>query len=124
MNLSWIDQYVDGVKEYCSSNDIYEIYNTLNIEIKKIDKDDPILKGNEAVYIRNYFGIEVVFIKDNLPYQYEKFVLAHELGHAILHIEIITAAYNSQLINQGKLERQANCFALKLLDITIDKELL
>ena len=72
------------------------------------------------LYIRNFLGIEVVFIRDNLHYQYEKFVLAHELGHAVLHVEIGTAAYSNKLINRGKLERQADYFAIKILDIKID----
>lgn len=49
-------------------------------------------------------------------------MLAHELGHAILHTEIATAAYNNKLLNKGKLEKQADYFALKLLDISIDKD--
>lgn len=122
MNLTWIDEYVDGVIDYCYSRDIFEIYNTLNINIKRIDKNDPLLQGNEALYIRSHFGLEVVFIRDDLPYKYEKFVLAHELGHALLHTEIAKAAYNSKLINRGKLERQANYFALKLLSISINRD--
>lgn len=121
MSLSWIDEYVDGVIDYCYSNDVLEIYSILNINIKRIHKDDNILRGNEALYIRNYFGIEVVFIRDDLPYRYEKFILSHELGHALLHIEFAQVAYNSNLINKGKFEKQADYFALKLLDIAIDK---
>ncbi|WMM26705.1 ImmA/IrrE family metallo-endopeptidase [Tissierella sp. MB52-C2] len=121
MDLTWIDEYVDGVIDYCYSRDIFEIYDSLNIDIKRVDKDDYILQDNEAIYIRSHFGLEAVFIRDNLPYRYEKFVLAHELGHALLHIEVTKAAYNSKLINRGKLEKQADYFALKLLDISIDE---
>lgn len=121
MNLTWIDEYVDGVIDYCYSRDIFEIYNTLNIKLKRIDKDDCLLQGNEALYIRSHFGLEVVFIRDDLPYKYEKFILAHELGHALLHTDVQKASYNSKLINKGKLERQADYFALKLLDIKIDR---
>lgn len=120
MSLSWIDEYVSGVIDYCNSRDIFEIYNTLDINIKKIDKDDLILQGDEALYIRNYSGVEIVFIRDDLPYKYEKFVLSHELGHAILHTEIAQAAYNKKLTNKGKLEKQATYFALRLLDIRLD----
>ena len=123
MDLTWIDEYVFGVIDYCYSKDIFEIYNTLNINIKRIDKDDYLLQGNEALYIRNHFCLETVFIRDDLPYKYEKFILAHELGHALLHTEIAKAAYNSKLINKGKLEKQADYFALKLLDIKIDEDL-
>lgn len=120
MSLSWIEKYVDGVIDYCFSKDIYEIYDTLNINIAKVNKDDLLLQGNEATYIRNYLGTEVVFIRDDLPYQYEKFILCHELGHALLHVEIAQASYNKSLINKGKLEKQADYFACKLLGIQVD----
>lgn len=120
MNFSWIDKYVDGVIEHCYSRDIYEIYDALNITIKRVDKNDILLQGNEAMYIRNFVGNEIVFIRDDLPYQFEKFILAHELGHALLHAEIVQAAYNSKLINKGRLEKEADYFALKLLDINFD----
>lgn len=120
-SFSWIDEYVIGAVDLCLSNNIYEIYEFLNISIVKLDKKDTLLCGYEAIYFRNHFGIEVVFIRDDLPYQYEKFILAHELGHALLHTEIAKAAYNKNLINKGKLEKQADYFAIKLLDITIDE---
>lgn len=120
MNLAWIDEYVFGVIDYCHSNDIFEIYKTLDININRLDKDDYLLQGYEALYVRNYFGIEVVFIRDDLPYLYEKFILAHELGHAILHIEMIQATFKKSLTNKGKLEKQADYFACNLLNIKLD----
>lgn len=120
MSLSWIDEYVDGITDYCYSNDIFEIYNTLNINIKRIDKDNTLLQGNDAIYIRNYLGTEIVFIRDDLPYRYEKYILSHELGHAVLHVELASAAYNNKLINKGKLERQADYFACELLNLKLD----
>ena len=120
MSLSWIDIHVDGVIDYCYSRDIFEIYNSLNIDIVRTSKDSFILQGNEAIYIRNYFDMEIVFIRDNLPYKYEKFLLAHELGHAVLHTEIAEAAFNNQLTNKGKLEHQADYFAIKLLGVKVD----
>ncbi len=106
MSLSWIDEYINGTIEYCNSKDIFEIYDTLNIKIKKLKKDNVLLQEDEAIYYRSYFGVEIVFIRDDLDYQYEKFVLAHELEHAILHIKTYTAAFNKNLLNKGKLERQ------------------
>jgi hypothetical protein len=32
MNMSWIDEYINGVTEYCCFRDIFEIYDTLNIK--------------------------------------------------------------------------------------------
>lgn len=121
MSLSWIDKYVDGVIDHCYSRDVFEIYSTFNINIKHVDKDDYILQGNEALYIRSYLGMEIVFIRNDIPYRYEKFILCHELGHALLHAEISQAAYNNKLINKGKLEKQADYFAIRLLDINVDE---
>lgn len=120
MCLSWIDECIAEIIKRSNSNDILDIYSTFNINIIKANKNNLILKGNEALYIRNYFDTEVVFIRDDLQYQYEKFILAHELGHALLHTEIYVAAFNKDLLNKSKLERQANYFALKLLNIELD----
>lgn len=120
MDLKWIDEYVDGLIEHCYSTDVYEIYDTLNIQISNINKDNYLLQGNQAMYIRNYLGLEVVFIRDDISYSYEKFILSHELGHALLHTELVQAAYNKNLVNKGKLEKQADYFAIKLLDINLD----
>lgn len=119
MNLTWIDNYVEGIEEYCSSRDPAEICRSLDIEICHIDQNSFLLRNTEAIYIRSYLGQEIIFISNDLPYPYEKYVLAHELGHAILHPDIDTAAYSNKLLNKGKLERQANYFATKLLDIRI-----
>ena len=117
----WIDSYIDGLVEYCETRDVFEIYNILDIKICKLDKNNSLIIDNEALYIRNYFGDEIVFIREDLPYKYMKFVLSHELAHAIIHTDIPIAAFNNKLINKSKFEHQADYFALKLLDIFIDK---
>lgn len=119
-NYEWIDEYIKGTTEYCNSTNIYDIYECLDINIVKLNKNNILLQGFEALYQRNYFNGEIVFIRDDLDYQYEKFVLAHELGHALLHTETYTAAFNKDLLNKGKFEKQANYFALSLLNIKID----
>lgn len=121
MDLSWIDEYVDGIIDYCYSRNIFEIYKTLNMKINKVNKDNIILQNGEAMYLRSYNDLEVVFLREDLHYEYEKFVLAHELGHAILHINLTTAAYHNKLIIKGKYEHEADYFALRLLDISIDE---
>ncbi|MBS4535608.1 ImmA/IrrE family metallo-endopeptidase [Clostridium sp. D2Q-14] len=120
MRYSWIDNVIIGIIELYETKSIYELYQSLSIDIIKLNKSNVILKSSEAMYQRNFFGEEIVFIRDDLEHKYEKFILAHELGHALLHTEIITAAFNKNLINKGKLEKQADYFALKLLGINID----
>lgn len=118
--MNWIDNIIVGLTETYNTDNIYELYDFLRIQIIRLDKENILLQGNDGFYQRNYFDQEVVSIREDLDYQYEKFVLAHELGHAILHTESFTAAFNINLINSGKIERQATYFAFKLLDIQLD----
>lgn len=119
-NMTWIDNLLLGLKEIFNSNNIYELYDYLKIKIIKLESINVLLQGNEAFYNRDYFGNEIVFIRNDLNISYEKFVLAHELGHALLHTDVYSAAFNKDLINQGKLEKQANYFAIKLLNLELD----
>jgi len=119
-SYDWINDCILGLIELYNTRDINELYDCLDIKIVKLQKNNILLQEREAFYHRNYFNEEVVFIRDDLDYQYEKFILAHELGHALLHTEVYTAAFNKNLLNKGKLEKQANYFALNLLNVDID----
>lgn len=118
---SWIDNIIEGIKDTYNTSNIYELYDYLNIKIIKLDFNNILLKGNESFYYRNLFESEIVFIRNDLNIHYKKFILSHELGHALLHTHIFEAAFNINLINIGKLEKQANYFAIKLLDIRFDE---
>ena len=118
--MDWIDNIIVGLTETYNTDNIYELYDFLEIQIIRLDAKNILLQGNDGFYQRNYFNQEMVSICGSLDYQYEKFVLAHELGHAILHTETSTAAFNIKLINSGKIEKQATYFALKLLNIQLD----
>ncbi|EJO5347182.1 ImmA/IrrE family metallo-endopeptidase [Clostridium botulinum] len=120
MYLNWIDNILEGLKDTYDTNNIYELYDYLEIKIIKLEPSNILLRGNESLYNRNYFGNEIVIIRNDLNLEYEKFILAHELGHALLHTETYNAAFNKDLINCGKLEKQANYFAFKLLNLNID----
>lgn len=109
--MKWIDNIVEGLLDYFQTNDIYDIYRQLNIKIIRLEKENIILRGNEAVYHR-FANTETVYCRDDLIN--EKFILAHELGHAILHVSEAIIYYNP-LENKGKLEREANYFAVRLL---------
>lgn len=109
--MKWIDEILEGLIDHCQTENIYELYDQLDIEIQRLTKDNIILKGNEAVYHR-FHSLEIVYIEDNLVN--EKFVLAHELAHAILHINE-SIVYFNPLENNWKLEKEANYFAMKLL---------
>lgn len=116
----WIDNCVSGLTECYGTNNIYELYDNLLIDIVRLPVDNIILRDKEAVYYRDFEGREVVYIREGLLVPYERYVLSHELGHAILHTDIHQATYTQDMLNKGKLEKQAHYFAVKLLDISID----
>lgn len=118
--MQWIDDIVTGLIEVCGTNNPYEICDYMGIQIRKVEPDSCILANNNSVYIRNYFNNEVIFIRNDLTVKYEEFYIRHELGHAILHTNII----NTGLINIGKLEKQANYFAFKLSQINLNFDII
>ena len=120
MTLKWIDSYVEGLKEYCYSDDVYDICDCLGISLVRLDPASSLLMGGKAMYIRDYFDAESIFVRNDLSRYYEKCIIAHELAHAVLHTEVFSAAFNPKLLNRGKLEKQADYFAVKLLSIDID----
>lgn len=119
MTMNWIDYYVNGLKEIVDSEDVYIILSFLDIELIKLDKNSNLLKNREAFYSRNFNNTETVFIRNDLDREYEKFLIAHEIGHAILHTKVKEAAYKNT-INDDKYECHADYFAVKLLDKSID----
>lgn len=56
-------------------------------------------------------------MRDDLGYKSELFYLGHELGHLILHYD----KHNIRYPNNGKVKRQANYFAFKLMNLSIDE---
>lgn len=111
-----IDDIILGLLDTYNTNDPYEICDYLDIKIIKISSNNPILLGQPALYIKNFYEKEVIFISSDLNYSYEKFYLSHELGHAILH-PFIRNSLNINLVNVDKMEYQANYFAVKLMKI-------
>lgn len=118
---TWIDNILTGVIDIFNTNNVYNLLDYLDIKLVKLDSSNILLRGNESVYYRNYLNQEVIFIRDDLNSVFEKFMIAHELGHALLHTNIYEAAFNKKFINVGKLEKQANYFAFNLIDIHFDE---
>lgn len=117
---SWIDDIVLGLKDSCKTDNVYEIYDELNIIIRKIDPSSILLHGNDSLYTRDYLASEFVLIRNDLDENLERFILFHELGHALLHVDVVRAAFNQKCLNKHKLEKQANYFALKMLNLKFD----
>lgn len=110
--MTWIIEIVNGLIEMYETRDVYKLIDKL--EIILIRKNLP---GNKkGRFFRDMFGNEFIFISDDLCIEEEKIVIAHELGHLILHTDLSTSYYSSNnLLNKDKLEVQANKFAAELL---------
>ncbi|MFT9497207.1 ImmA/IrrE family metallo-endopeptidase [Anaerosolibacter sp.] len=117
--MEWIDEIIIGLLDTYDTSCPYKLCDLLGIEIVKVEKNAYILLKNSSIYIRDYFGRETIFIRNDLAEEDESFYIRHELGHAILHPDI-RKSYNPRLINKFKLERQANYFAMKLLNFELD----
>jgi Zn-dependent peptidase ImmA (M78 family) len=114
--MLWINDIVTGINESYLTNSPYELCRYLDIRIEKVEPTYYLLKGKNSIYFRNFYSKEVIFIRNDLYGEEEEFDLRHELGHALLHTHISSSAH----INIGKLEKQANYFALALSGITFD----
>lgn len=72
--------------------------------------------GSILGYFDAHFRMKTIHINENAPEELKGFICAHELGHAILHAKVNTPFLNAYtLYSVGKIERQANTFAVELL---------
>ena len=117
--MEWIDNIVLGLIDEYNTNDIYELCFCLEIKIVKLDPSNVLLRKKDAYYYRDLDDKEVIFIKNDLTSSLEKFILTHELGHALCHTELLCVGFT--FANKSKLERQANYFAFKLSNIIFDQ---
>lgn len=117
--MEWIDSIVVGLIELYGTRDVYELCDALEIEIRNVPTSNIMLHGRESHYYRNFDGYEVIFIDETIQDGPKKsFILKHELGHALCNPDIACAAYSNK--NIGKIERQANYFAMKLSNLEFD----
>lgn len=92
------------------TSDPDELARFLNIKIIEWDL------GKQAGSYRLLNKKKVIFLNSNLSYHQRKIVLAHELGHALLHPKVnCYFIQNKTLLCNSKIEREANIFACELL---------
>lgn len=106
--------------------DIKEVVETLikihgtscPFELAKI-KDIGILYenlGSKLGYFSKDYRFKFIHINQALKSRRQRFVCAHELGHAIMHPDVNTPFLSRYtLFSVSKVERQANTFAVELL---------
>lgn len=107
----WLKEKVISLVKKHKSSDPFELASKMNIHIIKWDLHEEI-NGYYKYDRRNRY----IVINQNLSFEWQKFVCAHELGHAILHTRINTPFLTKYtLMSVDKIEREANQFATYLL---------
>ena len=107
------------VNNYNTTN-VKEICDYLDIEIAYTEFKAKTLESRLMIIDGNGY----IFVRPNLDERYENFLIAHELGHYILHYDKNINFNFLKRIYKTRLEKEANSFACKLLmsDINIKEQ--
>lgn len=106
MHLKHIASIVDSLVKQHNSANPFKIANDLGIEVRY--KEYTNTKG----YFINIDNSKYIVLNSNLDDEQKFIVMAHELGHAVLHNQ--TAMFSED----SRLEKEANNFAYELLSYT------
>ena len=88
----------------------YELADLMDISVHRCEL------GTIRGYYSKKFRIKQISLNCNLTETDERFVLAHELGHAIMHENLNTPfLMENTLFSKNKFEIEANTFAIELL---------
>ena len=105
-----IKETVSKLVKKHKTRDPYKLLESLGIKLQMAS-----LKNINGFYIK-YRNVKTIVINSNIEEDYQRFVLAHELGHAILHPnENIQCLRENVFCKTMVFEVQANKFAPELL---------
>ncbi len=106
-----IPQIVEKTVKKYGTSDPFEICDRMDIKVIRQELPDNV-NGFFVKILKNY----VIILNESCPHEFSRFVLAHELGHIIIHggTNSIDMRLNTNLCVE-KHERQADCFAGCLL---------
>lgn len=75
--------------------------------------------GEQMENVRGFYlyanRVKLICLGNNLPEYTEKFVLAHEIGHSVMHKQSSAPFLQSTFISVNKMEIEANKFAAELV---------
>lgn len=103
---------IAGLIEMYQTNNPFQLCDYLNIKI---------IRSNLGSEIKGFFqrtsnGYEIIHINSELNDNESKYICAHELGHAIMHIDLSLQFFiENPLQIKNKYEIQADKFAAELL---------
>lgn len=109
--MNWIQHVVTKLKNKYKITDPFELSSLLNIHVVPWNLHEEI-NGFYKYDKRNKY----IFYNNNLSTELQRFVCAHELGHAVLHPRANTPFLRKNtFFSIDKLEVEANRFAIELL---------
>lgn len=111
MNKKQIDKVLQSLIKKANSTDIGDIISYLDIKIKKENLKTFSYKKENSKYI---------VLDIDTPEEIEEFIIAHEIGHLVLHDDFELCYYSPLTANKTEIEREADYFAFKLLRKEID----
>lgn len=108
--MNYIEKKVLSLVHKYNQRDPFLLAKKLGINVIENDL------GEVFGYYTQIKRIKFILINSNLSESGKRFVVAHELGHAILHSKITTPCLmHLKNINEIKIECEANKFAVQLL---------
>lgn len=112
----WVNEMVKTLSRKNQTSNPFELCEKLNIIVIPWNLDSD-TNGFYKYIRRNRF----IFYNSNLPEHQIKYVVAHELGHAVLHTRLnATFTKSIHWSNLSKIEVEAHQFAVSLMIADID----
>lgn len=108
MNIEY--KVKDLIKKYNISN-IKELVDHLDISIEYQDFKAKTLDSRLIIIDSKGY----IFVRSDLDCAYENFLIAHDLGHYVLHYDENISFNFLRRVYKTRLEREANEFAIRLL---------
>lgn len=111
-----IKKTVQALCDKHGTRDPYRLAESLGIQVLYHDL------GTVRGYYFMAHRVKLICLHNNLPEYVERFVLAHEVGHSVLHPNSNTPFLQTTFLSVDKMEIEANKFASEL--IIPDRDLL
>lgn len=111
-----IEDFVEQEINKYHTDNVREIIDYHDITIEYTDELNK--KSDSSIFFYNHTGY--ITLKTDLDPLYENFLLAHELGHYLMHYSENSSFSFLLKLRKSKLEREANEFACRLLLHDID----
>ena len=107
----------DCINLYRKYGNVTDVIYDLDIDIQETEFKQKTLESRIVI---NAYGDATIFVRSDINEYYKNFLLAHELGHFILHYDKDISFNYYCRVYKTKLEREANDFACDLLLSDVD----